>query len=180
MTETIPLVPVVSNPIFDPFPSKSVDSHNNTNYINNIYYDNAENDNKKKNDNVESSTKKKKISPSLHASLRTIEQVLTEQNTDLEKGLTVQEAGFRLRLNGPNVLEPEDEETLISKFIDQFKDPLIMLLMGSACISLLMGQFSDACSILLVSLYIYILKIKIINLLYLKFILIIILLFIFI
>ncbi|OUM61104.1 hypothetical protein PIROE2DRAFT_66426 [Piromyces sp. E2] len=90
-----------------------------------------------------------KISPSLHASLRTIEQVLTEQNTDLEKGLTGQEASFRLKLNGPNVLEAEDEETLISKFIDQFKDPLIMLLMGSATISLLMGQFSDACSILL-------------------------------
>jgi len=149
MTETIPLVPVVSNPIFDPFPSKSVDSKNNTNFINNIYYDKVDTDIEKKHDNVESSTKKKKISPSLHASLRTIEQVLTEQNTDLEKGLTVQEAGFRLRLNGPNVLEPEDEETLISKFIDQFKDPLIMLLMGSACISLLMGQFSDACSILL-------------------------------
>jgi len=150
---TIPLVPVVSNPIFDPFPSSNSTAKNNSNFINNIYYNDTKNtkdtkDNKTTN-NVEVSTKKKKISPSLHASLRTVEQVLIEQNTDLEKGLTNQEAGFRLKLNGPNILEPEDEETMFSKFIDQFKDPLIMLLLGSATISLLMGQISDALSILL-------------------------------
>jgi len=150
MADSIPLVPVIpvhSNPIYDPFPinnsTKSKDENNG--YINNNNFDNERN----KFDNVDSSTKKKKISPSLHASLRTIEQVLTEQNTDLEKGLTNQEAGFRIRLNGPNVLEAEDEETLFSKFIDQFKDPLIMLLLGSATISVLMGQYSDALSILL-------------------------------
>jgi len=156
MTETIPLVPVISNPIFDPFPaSNSVKTNveNPNNYINNIYINNTnenenENENNKQN-NVDSSTKKKKVSPSLHASLRTVEQVLTEQNTDLEKGLTVREADFRIKLNGPNILEPENEETLFSKFIEQFKDPLIMLLLGSASISLIMGQFSDAFSILL-------------------------------
>jgi len=152
MTESIPLVPVISvasNPTYDPFPIKSkndiysVDPKKDGKLIND--------DNRKNNeDNVENSTKKKKVSPSLHASLRTIEQVVTEQNTDLEKGLTVQEADFRLKLNGPNLLEPEDEETLIGKFIEQFKDPLIMLLLGSATISILMGQFSDALSILLV------------------------------
>ncbi|KAG4105484.1 PMR1-type calcium-transporting P-type ATPase [Neocallimastix lanati (nom. inval.)] len=151
MTESIPLVPVISvasNPTYDPFPIKSkndiysVDPKKDGKLIND--------DNRKNNeDNVENSTKKKKVSPSLHASLRTIEQVVTEQNTDLEKGLTVQEADFRLKLNGPNLLEPEDEETLIGKFIEQFKDPLIMLLLGSATISILMGQFSDALSILL-------------------------------
>ncbi|ORX83353.1 PMR1-type calcium-transporting P-type ATPase [Anaeromyces robustus] len=150
MTEAIPLVPVipvVSNPIYDPFPIKS--KSNDTEYnINNVY--NNEKDKEKDNINkVESSTKKKKTSPSLHASLRTVEQVLTEQNTDLEKGLSVQEADFRIKLHGPNILEPEDEETMIGKFMEQFKDPLIMLLMGSATISLLMGQFSDALSILL-------------------------------
>jgi len=146
MTESIPLVPVIpvgSNPIYDPFPINK----NNNSDKDNSYYKN--NDNKGKLDNIDTSTKKKKISPSLHASLRTIEQVITEQNTDLEKGLTVQEADFRIKLNGPNVLEPEDEETMFGKFIEQFKDPLIMLLLGSATISILMGQFSDALSILL-------------------------------
>eukprot|EP00833_Pecoramyces_ruminatium_P002748 jgi/Orpsp1_1/1176780/evm.model.c7180000058963.1 len=145
MTETIPLVPVIpvaSNPIYDPFPINK----DNTS-ANNIY--NNDNENKVKFDNVDTSTKKKKVSPSLHASLRTVEQVITEQNTDLEKGLTTQEADFRIKLNGPNILEPEDEETMIGKFLEQFKDPLIMLLLGSATLSVLMGQFSDALSILL-------------------------------
>jgi len=155
MTENIPLVPVISvasNPIYDPFPLTScnnshlTDPRKETNYFN----DNKENEKENsKIDNVDSSTKNKKMSPSLHCSLRTVEQVVTEQNTDLEKGLTTQEADFRLKLNGPNILEPEEEETLLRKFIEQFKDPLIMLLLGSATISIIMGQFSDALSILL-------------------------------
>lgn len=93
--------------------------------------------------------KKSRATPSLHFSLRTVEQVIAEQNTNMETGLTNQEAAFRMKLTGPNVLEPEDEETLFSKFVDQFKDPLIMLLLASAIISLVMGQIGDALSIIL-------------------------------
>jgi Ca2+-transporting ATPase len=41
------------------------------------------------------------------------------------------------------------QESLVKKFIEQFKDPLIMLLLGSSVISLLMGEKEDAISITL-------------------------------
>ena len=45
-----------------------------------------------------------------------------------------------------------EKETLLSKFIDQFKQPLIMLLLASAAVSALLGSYDDAISITLVCL----------------------------
>lgn len=39
------------------------------------------------------------------------------------------------------------QETLFQKFIDQFKEPLIMMLLGSALVSAVMRQYDDAISI---------------------------------
>ena len=43
-----------------------------------------------------------------------------------------------------------EEETLLSKFLDQLRQPLIMLLLGSAVVSALLGSYDDAVSITLV------------------------------
>jgi Ca2+-transporting ATPase len=44
-------------------------------------------------------------------------------------------------------MEEEEQEPLIEKFLDQLKQPLNLLLLGSAAVSLLMGQVDDAISI---------------------------------
>jgi Ca2+-transporting ATPase len=80
-----------------------------------------------------------------------VELVLSELNTNAANGLDTVEAEIRRRLVGPNELGDTEEETLLSKFIDQFKNPLILLLFGSSAISLLLGQIDDAISIALVS-----------------------------
>lgn len=92
----------------------------------------------------------KRISPSAHYATIHAEEVLRLQNVDLHLGLSSQEADFRRKLVGPNELTADEKESLLSKFIDQFKNPLILLLFGSASISVLMGQYDDAISITLV------------------------------
>jgi Ca2+-transporting ATPase len=93
----------------------------------------------------------KRISPSAHYATTSVEDVLRVQNVDVQRGLSAQEAEFRRKLVGPNELTADEKESLMSKFIDQFKNPLILLLFGSASISILMGQYDDAISITLVS-----------------------------
>lgn len=93
----------------------------------------------------------KRISPSAHYATQHAEDVLRTQNVDVNRGLSAQEAEFRRKLVGPNELVQDEKESLMSKFIDQFKNPLILLLFGSATISVIMGQYDDAISITLVS-----------------------------
>jgi Ca2+-transporting ATPase len=64
-------------------------------------------------------------------------------------GLSEDTARKRIETYGPNTLETGEEESLFSKFIDQFKNPLILMLLGSAAISILMKQIDDAVSITL-------------------------------
>jgi len=61
-------------------------------------------------------------------------------------GLSADEVQARSE-QGKNVLEEEEEESLVMQFLDKFKDPMVMLLLASACISLVMRQFDDAISI---------------------------------
>ncbi|KAJ3326148.1 High affinity Ca2+/Mn2+ P-type ATPase-like protein [Boothiomyces sp. JEL0866] len=62
-------------------------------------------------------------------------------------GLTSDQIPPRRVKYGPNEIELEEKETLLEKFIEQFKDPLILMLLCSALLSLLVGQVSDAISI---------------------------------
>uniref|UniRef100_A0A673W1B8 Calcium-transporting ATPase n=1 Tax=Salmo trutta TaxID=8032 RepID=A0A673W1B8_SALTR len=56
----------------------------------------------------------------------------------------------RRAYHGWNEFDINEEEPLWRKYISQFKDPLIMLLLASAVISVLMRQFDDAISITVV------------------------------
>jgi magnesium-transporting ATPase (P-type) len=51
--------------------------------------------------------------------------------------------------HGPNELDQEEDEPLWRKYLDQFKDPLIGLLLASAFVSVLVKQYDDAVSIAL-------------------------------
>lgn len=64
-----------------------------------------------------------------------------------EAGLSVEEAQRRLARYGPNSLQHYEEESLVKKFLGQFKEPLIILLLASAFVSLLTGETADAIGI---------------------------------
>uniref|UniRef100_A0A3Q3B9M3 Calcium-transporting ATPase n=1 Tax=Kryptolebias marmoratus TaxID=37003 RepID=A0A3Q3B9M3_KRYMA len=66
---------------------------------------------------------------------------------DLQQGLTQEEVDRRRTYHGWNEFDISEEEPLWKKYILQFKDPLILLLLASAVISIIMHQFDDAISI---------------------------------
>lgn len=62
-------------------------------------------------------------------------------------GLSQEEAKRRINYSGYNEFDVKEKESLTSKYLEQFKNPLIMLLLGSAIVSILMKQYDDAVSI---------------------------------
>jgi P-type Ca2+ transporter type 2C len=75
-----------------------------------------------------------------------VEETLQTLNTTKE-GLSTHEARRRLPIYGFNILEKVDDESMILKFLGQFKEPLILLLLGSALVSIIMGEIADALGI---------------------------------
>jgi Ca2+-transporting ATPase len=67
--------------------------------------------------------------------------------TSLTHGLSAAEALSRLRDHGPNEIPHEEPEPLWLRFIKQFQEPLIVLLLVSAGASILLGNTDDAVSI---------------------------------
>ncbi|OCT74226.1 hypothetical protein XELAEV_18033184mg, partial [Xenopus laevis] len=66
---------------------------------------------------------------------------------DLQSGLNNPEVCHRRAAHGWNEFDIGEGEPLWKKYIEQFKNPLLMLLLASAVISILMQQFDDAISI---------------------------------
>ncbi|MGP6139328.1 MULTISPECIES: cation-translocating P-type ATPase [unclassified Jeotgalibaca] len=65
-------------------------------------------------------------------------------------GLTSAEAKKRVEEYGPNALEEGEQKSLLAKFMDQFKDFMIVVLLAAALISGVLGEISDAFIILMV------------------------------
>ncbi|XP_053183338.1 calcium-transporting ATPase type 2C member 1 [Scomber japonicus] len=76
-----------------------------------------------------------------------VNEVACVLQADLQLGLTLEEVSRRRNYHGWNEFDISEEEPLWRKYISQFKDPLILLLLASAVISVLMHQFDDAISI---------------------------------
>ena len=66
--------------------------------------------------------------------LETVEAVFKEVQSS-EAGLTSQEAAARLERNGKNKLAEAKKESMLSKFFNQMKDPMIIILLVAAVIS---------------------------------------------
>ena len=76
-------------------------------------------------------------------------QVLAQLHTH-KTGLSQTEAATRLQTTGPNKLSDHKQTSLLTKFILQFKDLMIIILMIAAFVALLAGEGSDAIIIFLV------------------------------
>jgi P-type Ca2+ transporter type 2C len=76
-------------------------------------------------------------------------QVADHFHTSTVHGLTPAEAQVRLLQDGPNELPHEEPEPLWLRFLKQFRETLILLLLASAAVSFLMGNYDDAVSITL-------------------------------
>ena len=66
---------------------------------------------------------------------------------DAAAGLSTAEATRRRQFHGYNEFDVTEQEPIWKKYLEQFKNPLILLLLASATVSLLMKQFDDAISI---------------------------------
>ncbi|MGT2742503.1 cation-translocating P-type ATPase [Streptococcus plurextorum] len=81
------------------------------------------------------------------------EEAVFEALQTSKKGLTSQEAAERLSLYGHNELDEGEKRTLLQKFMDQFKDLMIIILLAAAALSVVtegMEGLTDAIIILLV------------------------------
>ncbi|KAJ3083650.1 High affinity Ca2+/Mn2+ P-type ATPase-like protein [Rhizoclosmatium hyalinum] len=88
--------------------------------------------------------------PSAAFCLRSTTDSLAQLNVNPHSGLSMLDVEVRRKLHGSNILDNgDDQETILAKFIEQFKNPMNMLLLGSAAVSLLIGQVDDAISITL-------------------------------
>jgi magnesium-transporting ATPase (P-type) len=72
--------------------------------------------------------------------------------TTARVGLSDAEAARRLEVNGPNALPPESKPHLVMTFLRQFHDILIYVLLASAVITFIIGDWIDAVVILAVTL----------------------------
>ncbi|XP_044583033.1 calcium-transporting ATPase type 2C member 1 isoform X1 [Cotesia glomerata] len=75
------------------------------------------------------------------------EEVAAKFQVDTRTGLWWQEADARRQRYGFNELTVKEDDPTWKKYIEQFKNPLILLLLGSALVSVCMKQFDDAISI---------------------------------
>lgn len=77
----------------------------------------------------------------------TTDEALSLLGSNIDHGLTSSEISSRRHVHGLNKFDTEEKENIIIKFLDKLKDPLILLLFGSAFLSVIVGEYEDAISI---------------------------------
>lgn len=81
---------------------------------------------------------------------KTREETLNGFNVNKESGLSSQEAKARLEKYGFNKLKSKPKKSSLAMFLDQLKDMLIYILLASAAITIVIGEYIDAIIILVV------------------------------
>ncbi|MBS4535806.1 calcium-translocating P-type ATPase, SERCA-type [Clostridium sp. D2Q-14] len=72
------------------------------------------------------------------------EEVMDELKVDSNKGLSKEEVEERKEKYGLNELEGQERITLFQRFINQFKDFMVIILIVAAIVSGFLGEFKDA------------------------------------
>lgn len=80
----------------------------------------------------------------------TAADVAKDLQVDPSQGLTGQEVQQRQQKYGANALEEKPPRSILSMFIDQFKEPLIFILIVAAAISGALGEWIDSVVILVI------------------------------
>ena len=80
---------------------------------------------------------------------RSAEDVL-EQLSTRDAGLSADEAAHRLERHGPNALPAGTKDSALLRFLRQFNDPMIYVLLGAAVLTTIMSQVVDTIVILAV------------------------------
>ncbi|CAO2654271.1 Nn.00g110040.m01.CDS01 [Neocucurbitaria sp. VM-36] len=80
-------------------------------------------------------------------SLLSPQETAHKLETSVTHGLSSSAASARIHTHGHNELPHEEPEPLWLRFIKQFKETLILLLLGSAAVSFIMGNMDDGISI---------------------------------
>ncbi len=82
---------------------------------------------------------------------KALEKPMLSVKTDSEHmGLTSSEAKKRLSDDGPNTLEQKKKRKALKMFAGQFKDAMVMILMAATAVSVVMGEYYDALTILVI------------------------------
>ena len=74
---------------------------------------------------------------------KTTKEVLDQLNVTAQSGLTDSEAKNRLDKYGPNELKSAEKESLFMRFLDQMKDPMIIVLLIAAVLSFVSSGCTD-------------------------------------
>ena len=74
---------------------------------------------------------------------KTTKEVLDQLNVTAQSGLTDSEAKNRLDKYGSNELKSAEKESLFMRFLDQMKDPMIIVLLIAAVLSFVSSGFTD-------------------------------------
>ncbi len=69
---------------------------------------------------------------------------ISRVGTDAERGLTEEAAAARLAVEGPNTLRIEKHEPFWKEFLEELKEPLILLLLATGVLYAVWGELSDA------------------------------------
>ena len=83
---------------------------------------------------------------------RSVESTLSELKTHPQNGLSAQDAKERLEQNGPNRLREKKKKSLFVRFLEQFKDVMILILIAAAIVSFVVDphEFFEPLLILLI------------------------------
>ncbi|MBI5237381.1 MAG: cation-translocating P-type ATPase [Deltaproteobacteria bacterium] len=78
---------------------------------------------------------------------KTIDEVITGLSIDLQTGLSTDEARLRLGKYGPNSLTAAKRESRVIKFLKQFTEFIILVLIGAAVVAAALGEWVDSLAI---------------------------------
>ncbi|NMM13516.1 MAG: cation-translocating P-type ATPase [Rhodoferax sp.] len=85
-----------------------------------------------------------------HWHLRDAHELARQHGVDPAHGLLADEASRRAQQHGPNEIQGRPGRSLWGQFLDQFKDFMVLVLMGAAVISGVIGDLIDTLAILVI------------------------------
>ena len=85
-----------------------------------------------------------------HWHLRDAHELARQHGVDPAHGLLADEASRRAQQHGPNEIQGRPGRSLWGQFLDQFKDFMVLVLLGAAVISGVIGDLIDTLAILVI------------------------------